>query len=71
MIEGLEAQLGPYFEGVPKYLCIDNFPAAVAKCRSAPPPSLTIAAFLDLYLRSAPWSFVISRPGAGAPIPGT
>ena len=33
VIEGLEAAWG-FFEGVPKYLVIDNFPAAVAGPRS-------------------------------------
>ena len=40
VIEGLEAAWA-FFEGVPNYLVIDNFPAAVGGCRSAPSPTHT------------------------------
>ena len=64
VIEGLEAAWA-FFEGVPKYLVIDNFPAAVAGVDPLHPrltrrlPGVLPAPGLHL------------RPGAGAPSPGT
>ena len=63
VIEGLEAAWA-FFEGVPKYLVIDNFPAAVAGPDPLHPqsharlPGVLPAPGLHL------------RPGAGAPSPG-
>ena len=64
VIEGLEAAWA-FFEGVPNYLVIDNFPAAVAGVDPLH-PRLT-RGFLEY---SQHRGRVHLRPGAGAPSPG-
>ena len=63
VIEGLEAAW-TFFEGVSKYLVIDNFPAAVAGVDPLH-PRLTRG-----FLRVLPAPRLHLRPGAGAPSPG-
>ena len=63
VIAGLEAAWA-FFGGIPKYLVIDNFPAAVAGA-DALHPRLT-RGFLEYF--PAPW--LHHRPGPGAPPQG-
>ena len=61
LIEGLEAAWA-FFEGVPKYLVIDNFPAAVAGVDPLH-PRLNYARLSGVL----PAPGLHRRPGAGAP----